>query len=293
MKKTVSLLLALMSALCLALGSAAGEGAGLTGRLFLGDGFTGAAAPAEIPPEAGTAVFPVSAERAITVENGNARRMLCFVKDNPNPLEVCVVPDETAHLRIEVRADDDPAGMILRNALGSTENVRTVSDLYDTEAGAFVFDCPMRVPTDGNALVGLQLMSREQGTADPNACELLLIPDEECLDEAAAMLEARGYEGIRWESAETARQDDTQTAYVLHVVDQYGAPVPEVYMNFCTDTTCSLAMGDESGIVTFGGDPGVYHVQLIRVPDGYSADPAFELYTRPAYGEWVLRVKKD
>ena len=29
------------------------------------------------------------------------------------------------------------------------------------------------------------------------------------------------------------------------------------------------------------------------VPEGYSYDESFDMYTTAEYGEWVLRVKKD
>jgi hypothetical protein len=34
-------------------------------------------------------------------------------------------------------------------------------------------------------------------------------------------------------------------------------------------------------------------VQLIDLPEGYSSDEDFEMYTGTEYSEWVLRVKKD
>jgi len=34
-------------------------------------------------------------------------------------------------------------------------------------------------------------------------------------------------------------------------------------------------------------------VQIIEVPDGYSWDESYEMYTTREYGEWILRVRKD
>ena len=63
--------------------------------------------------------------------------------------------------------------------------------------------------------------------------------------------------------------------------------------NFCTDTACSLTQSDENGIISFDGAPDVYHIQLLKAPEGYSFDSGFELYTERTYGEWLLRISKD
>ena len=102
-----------------------------------------------------------------------------------------------------------------------------------------------------------------------------------------------GYE-VSWEYGDYAWPEETlPQAYLLHIVDQDGAPVPGVFVTFCTDTACVMQQSDESGTVSFDGAPDVYHVQLIKAPDGYGFDPDFELYTTRTYGEWLLRIRKD
>jgi hypothetical protein len=71
------------------------------------------------------------------------------------------------------------------------------------------------------------------------------------------------------------------------------AAVGEVTVNFCTDQACTPKESDENGLITFDGEPNKYHVQIIDVPEGYSYDEGFEMYTTPVYGEWTLRIKKD
>ena len=67
----------------------------------------------------------------------------------------------------------------------------------------------------------------------------------------------------------------------------------EVTVNFCTDQACVPNESDENGTVTFTGAPDVYHVQIVDVPEGYSWDESYDMYTTREYGEWVLRVRKD
>ena len=86
---------------------------------------------------------------------------------------------------------------------------------------------------------------------------------------------------------------DAPQDYILHVVDQYGDPVPGLYVNFCTDSACTMAVSDGNGTIVFSGAQDVYHVQMLRAPDGYSFDSEFELYTGREYGEWRLCIRKN
>ena len=82
-------------------------------------------------------------------------------------------------------------------------------------------------------------------------------------------------------------------AYVVRVMDRNGDPVPEVFVNFCTDTACTPCESGDDGVITFTGAPAVYHLQVIDVPDGYSFDGEDEMYTEAVYGEWRLRHTED
>ena len=278
MKKAISLLLMLILTLTLCSGSTAAEDGGAQGNPV---------------PDAAVSAFPAAAERAIHVENEDAKPILFDADHLPEPFEACLVPDGTAHLRISIEPDDDPAWMVLCCDLGYTAEEKTIVELYNPELGAFVFDCPMSALSDGFYYVHCMLMDWELGSDDPDMREVFLIPDEAYIGEVAALIGEAGFENVRWEFAEPARETEPLKAYVLHVVDQFGAPVPDVYVNFCTDAACTLAQADAAGIIAFDGAPDTYHIQLLKLPDGYSADPGFELYTKPEYSEWALRVKKD
>ena len=53
----------------------------------------------------------------------------------------------------------------------------------------------------------------------------------------------------------------------------------EVTVNFCTDTACTPEETDETGMIAFEGEPREYHVQIVDVPEGYSYDESFDMYT--------------
>ena len=116
---------------------------------------------------------------------------------------------------------------------------------------------------------------------------------EEGIKEMQESFLTGGYE-VTWEYAEAEeKKENAPQAYVIHITDQDGKPVPEVVVNFCTDEACTPRESDENGLVTFDGKPYKYHVQIVDVPEGYSCDEGFEMYTAPVYGEWTLRIKKD
>ena len=76
-------------------------------------------------------------------------------------------------------------------------------------------------------------------------------------------------------------------------MDQYGEAVPGTAVNFCTDLACTMVIADENGTVTFNGEPADYHVQVLKVPEGYSYDPEFEMQTGNEFGEWFVTVKRN
>lgn len=87
--------------------------------------------------------------------------------------------------------------------------------------------------------------------------------------------------------------EERAEAYTVTVVDQNGEPVPGVFINFCTDATCTPAMSDENGVITFAGEPDVYHLQVLKAPEGYSFDASFEAYTEAEYGAMTVEIVKD
>ena len=264
----------------------AGEVTRLIGA-FLGEGYTETAVLTEIPRDASTRAFPVSSARAIHVENGNAKCVLFREEGNPVPQRVYVIHDDVAHLRLEIPAEDDPAVVTYYNY----RDIMILQDLLDPERNAYVIDQPMPDPDAGDYYVfGVVAAEGDDLSGAPS---VYLIPDEEYIERLAGDMRSWGYD-VTWEYGDDhpAEQEQAQ-AYILHIVDQNGKPVPGMMVNFCTDTTCSLTQSDENGIISFDGGPDVYHIQLLKAPEGYSFDSDFELYTERTYGEWLIRIRED
>ena len=255
---------------------------------YLGDDYTETAVLTKIPKKGTTRAYPVSA-RALYVDNENVKKFNFTLSGADKPLPVYVVNDQTAHLRFTISSADDAADMMYYD---DAKVARVdLPDILDAQRNVFVYDQVLESPEGVPYLYGLYY--NVGGDGDPDLMEFFLVEKEENLEDVAAYLRSMDYE-VTWEEAEEEpAQAPEQKAYVIHVLDQDGNPVPGAAVNFCTDAACTMAQGGEDGVITFDGAPENYHVQILRVPEGYSFDQAFELYTGETYGEWVLHVAND
>lgn len=249
-------------------------------------------AAAETPADQPTRAYPVSSERAVHIDSDGVTTLLFYADGVPEPWPCYVVHGPVARIRFELGATDNAAAM----RYDSRDASVPVMDLLGPEGRENLYEQVVEGGSDG------ELLHYSYGTLTDEASDrgisFLLLSDEAYIDEAVAFLTRSGYEGIRWEyaKADEAAADGTEEplqAYIVHVVDQNFDPVPGVYANFCTDTLCTMTQADENGTITFTGAPDNYHMQLFRVPAGYSFDRGFELNIGDTYGEWVLYIRKD
>ena len=66
------------------------------------------------------------------------------------------------------------------------------------------------------------------------------------------------------------------TFYGVYCYDQNGNGVPGVTVAFCTDTQCVPLESDELGMIFFYGGLDDYHLQLLKVPEGYALVEDYE-----------------
>ena len=81
--------------------------------------------------------------------------------------------------------------------------------------------------------------------------------------------------------------------YVLIFTDQNGDPVPGLIANVCDDSTCTPMTTDAEGKIAFTKAPFAYHIQVLRVPEGYSYDRSIETYLEILGGETTFTVTKE
>ena len=261
-------------------------------EVFLGDSYTQSEILEKIPRDASTLSFPVSAARALYPEGGNCRKVLIRSESPENPVTCWIVPDGSVTMRAEVAADDDVAAMMYWDSYSL--NSLYILEMLDPEAGVYTCRQLMPKPEDERQYVQIQLYNGDEDEMTEDDVIVFLVKDEAGIELLADSLRSQGYEGVSWEYPDAdAPAESTLQAYIIHVVDQDNHPVEEVTVNFCTDTACVPSESDENGTVTFAGARDVYHVQIVDVPDGYSWDEGYEMYTPREYSEWVLRIRKD
>lgn len=256
-------------------------------EVFLGDGYAETAVLDGIPEPDATGAFPVAASREVFLENEGARQLFFKNDAPPSRLKAFVVNDSVAHLRMELPASDNPYNMICCH--WNDAALHEMPTLLDPSGSGYSLDVPIPDGEGDPAYAIVCLMEWRGDTSED--LNVYLIRSEDSLDKLCEQLAQDGWT-LTEEAGEAAAPDAPQ-AYVLHVVDQYGDPVPGTIVNFCTDTACAMAQSDDSGTITFDGAPEAYHVQLLKVPEGYSFDAGFELNTGKTYGEWRLCVRKD
>ncbi len=258
---------------------------------FLGSDYVETVPLTKIPQDASTCAYPASAATAVIVENENARPVTFYLGEETEPVTAWVIYDDTARLRLEAAASDNPASLICYDY--GLFAFFDLPDLFDPQRGAFVYEAPM--PGEEAEIRVSYVCLVESGLEDAEALAgIYLIAGDEVIDDMADMISAAGHT-VTWEYAEPedAEEAAPPDAYILYIVDQNGAPVPGMIVNFCTDTACIPQKADDEGVIAFNGEPDVYHVQLLKAPEGYSFDADFEMFAGPAYGEWAVRIRKD
>lgn len=77
----------------------------------------------------------------------------------------------------------------------------------------------------------------------------------------------------------TAPPAEAAADYTIKVTDQKGDPIAGAVVNICTDTTCQPQTTDENGCIFYSGEMTDYHLEVIKVPEGYEAGENSDLYT--------------
>ncbi len=258
--------------------------------VFVQEDYTESRVLDAIPLDPATRAYPVAGVLGIHVDNENARRIAIRHSDGYTE-DAYIVPDDTARLRFDIPAEFQPADIIFVPATGDDKSWYLLSSLLDPERNAYVSEQPMNVLTEGLPWVPVHLSSR---MIDREAdLSLNLFPSEEALLTVLDIFRESDPD-LTWEYVDQPEQSAAPAeAYLLHITDQYGSPVPGVTVNFCTDKACTALVSDENGLITFTAPAENYHVKLLKAPAGYSFDPDYELSTGAAAGEWRLVVRKD
>lgn len=265
-------------------------------KLFTGDEYTETKVCNRLPTPDGTQALPVSSVRRMFVENEDARKIIATGRDRDPEAYAeygewqdvgYVVPGDTARIVIELTAEDDPSRVVFVN---DSIQFFDMFSLLDKERNAYVYEQRFV-----NGLNDYYFVSLNNGlsTNEDVLEQLQIFPDEEAIQEWIDYMQKENNFIMTWEYADEEEPETEQESYILHVMDQYGEAVPGTAVNFCTDLACTMVIADENGTVTFNGEQADYHVQVLKVPEGYSYDPEFEMQTGNEFGEWFVIVKRN
>ena len=158
------------------------------------------------------------------------------------------------------------------------------------EDGKGVADCYVNVCTDDLCET---LKSDEQGkiliSADrkDGHLQILKVPEGFALPEEEPVMKS-GEEQIV-----LLRKKEDRARYIVHFQGPEGENVAGCYVNFCTDNLCQTVSSDAKGNAVMEGEAGIYHLQILKVPEGYTFDSGWSRDTDRTGGTTeVLLMKK-
>ncbi|MBQ7655453.1 MAG: redoxin domain-containing protein [Clostridia bacterium] len=198
-------------------------------------------------------------------------------------LAACVVNSDAADIALKVTADADPETVLFLDT-AKPDDIFFLSGLLTEDGAGYAYS--MNLNGISYAIAAMESL------APRFSIQLLVIPDEAHIQRVIDDYAQRGY-ALTWVPEEAEEPEETEAAYTVYVVDQNGDPVPGAYINFCTDDSCERTQADENGVITYTAAPYAYHLQILKLPAGYSFDPAFEVYTEAHSSELTVTVTKD
>ena len=218
--------------------------------------------------------YPAFDTADIAVENGVKGYFLYMGQP---ALDGIMVDGDTADIVLTVPADFDPEAVLFLDA-SLADGVLPLSSLLTPDGTGYRYQMRLR-SEDGEdqfALAGLESYQPQL------SLRTIVMRGEKGVRQVVDHYAQNGY-AITWVPEET-EAPETEATYTVRVEDEDGSPVPSAYLKFCTDDNCQMVQADE---------PAVYHVQILKLPEGYSFDPAFEAYTELHTSEMTVTVKKN
>lgn len=80
--------------------------------------------------------------------------------------------------------------------------------------------------------------------------------------------------------------------YTVSCRGEDGSGVAGVMINFCTDSACMPVTSGEDGAAVFTGAPEAYHVQVIRIPEGWELEGDEEWTTEARSQDFVISFRE-
>ena len=236
-------------------------------------------------------VYPHSDASALTPLTESAREIVITPDLGIDGSKAYIVGSRDATLAVELAEGNDPDACGVFSDY--TGEVTLLTDCLDGDGYTYT----TRIDTMDSSGYSYSMVMLY--TADgSSAANVLLIADEA---NANAFVEENGFDGwVYADGSEPAADETAQAAetpadgvdYTLSFIDQDDAPVEGVIANVCDDTACTPMTSDADGLIQFTYPPFAYHIQVIKVPEGYEYDTTQESYLSEDGGNVVFVLTK-
>ena len=247
-------------------------------------------------------VYPTGDALALLITNEGAREVL-FSEDNGmlyryfNTGAYWIVQGDTAEFQVVLPAGMEPEAAFVYNDCNG--QAVALIDMLAADGSGYAGRCRIdSVEETGYAYSDLYVYPSTTVQDPSDILGVMVFANEENVNAFVEMMAQEAGLNMTWTYADGSASDiaaqvqSPDREYTVYFVDQYGDPVPGCIVNFCTDEMCQPCVANGQGVVVFTGAPYPYHLQVIRVPDGYAFDTAQEFTADENGGEMTFTVTR-
>lgn len=260
----------------------------------------------------GLPVYPVADREEIKVTTDGAREIVLESEETSEGeafLENLVsdsyyiVPSDTADISFTLTSDIEP-GAAYGYSLNSSECTPVTS--MKTEGNTYITQIPVSsrnedgenynvfyvYPMQENRMFAREEYDKMKG--------VMLFPSEEDVEIFIKEVKEYGLPELTWHyadeqqsdtsgsdqrktDAQEENKDESQKTYTVTIKDQDGNGISGCMVNFCSESACNQVTSDADGVYSYSGEAYDYHIQLLKVPEGYTCDLSKE-YTADREG---------
>lgn len=241
--------------------------------------------------------YPHAGETTFTVTTPGAREVV--LSGDPTGSKWYIIPGDTVTFSATLAEGVDPECSYFYSCFDGSFPVLSdcvVGDHYEFTSSIDTYDATGYTYTYADLV---------PFSGDPT--EIYFVRDEENLNTVILenFTEEDGSISGGWRYADGSAPETTavcedaellaegSSLYYLVFTDQNGEPVEGIMANVCDDATCTQMTSDENGIVAFALPSFEYHVQIIKVPEGYEYDTSAETYVSAEGGVTEFSVTKN
>ena len=232
-------------------------------------------------------VYPVSEKNEIEIASDDVRLVNAFYQgEDLLGMPVAILDMDMIPMIIHLDQDTDPDGTLFVDY--GTGFMAPISTLLNEDGTAYEYTADMEA---GYGIADCSIEGYDFYE------DMLVFDTEENLLDSLSY-ELAYYYGINVEDGDlelvpVEEAMETEAVYTIYVVDQNGDPVAGAAVNICTDETCAPMKTDEEGMIVYTGEPYAYHLQVLKVPEGYSFDKEMEIYTEAETSEITIEIVKE